>query len=81
MRGLQGAPAPGVTRRSGLVAGWRRVTTPHPAAPSPVCLEDPGDVAWQPRLASRQSYGQELACLDNLGMPVLPLTCSCKRSC
>lgn len=42
---------------------------------------DVGDVVWQPTLASRRSYGQELSCLDNLETSGLRLTCSHKHSC
>lgn len=51
-----------------------------PCSSFPCVPGGPRGWAWQPRLASRQSYGQELARLDNLGKPVLCLTCSCKRS-
>lgn len=66
------------TRRSVLVAGWLEEDDNTP--PCSLFLGDPGDVAWQPTLASRQSYGQELSHLDNLEMSVLHLTCSHKHS-
>lgn len=56
--------------------GWRRV-----AACSPACLRDVGDMVRRPKLASKQSYSQELSCLDNLEMSGLRFTCTCKHSC
>lgn len=65
------------TRRSGLGAGGGR------QLPSPQLLPLPGgsrDAAGQAALASRQSSGQELSCLDNLEMSALCLTCSREQS-
>lgn len=69
------------THRSGLVARWlEEGDNSPPCSLFPACQGDLGDVAWQPMLTPRQSYGQELSCLDNLEMLALHLTCSHKHS-
>lgn len=82
MRRLQGTrtrpQGPGLPGDPQEWPGWLEEDDNTP--PCSLFLEDPGDVAWQPTLASRQSYSQELSRLDNLKMSVLHLTCSHKHS-